>query len=698
MLRSLPPAEFECHVVVPAEPPLRSAFEETGAAVHVVPMERISRSHDLDAWLRYAAGWPIAVARLVRLIRSLQVDVVHTNSLHSWYGWAAAALTRRPHVWHAREIVVQSDLARRVERVLTRHFATRVIAMSDAIAAQLPGSNVVVIHETPDPDEFSPARAGRFRAASGIPDDVPLVGSAGRIDTWKGVDVLLDAFPDVKRRCPDAHLAIAGGPVAGKESYAAALRARAATLPDVHWLGPRDDLPSVLADLDVFVLPSTEPEPYGLVAVEALASGTPVVMTDAGGPQEIAAHATPGATRLVPPRDPAALAEAVGDVLVAGGARGPTSAARRASRPVLRAPEPAPFAAVFRAVADRAPDGPGRSGPSTNSARLVSTPVPPLVTVDVHLGPDDLARTLAADVRAGLRATPKELPPRWFYDDRGSALFEAITRLPEYYPTRAERAILQAHAREIATRSRAHTLVELGSGTSAKTRLLLDALDGVGTLERFVPLDVSEATLRTAARTIAADYGIAVHGVVGDFELHLDRLPRGGTRMVAFLGSTIGNLTPAARGEFLTRVAHGLDPDDTLLLGTDLVKDPARLVAAYDDATGVTAEFNRNVLRVVNRQLRADFEPEAFAHVARWDPDAEWVEMWLRAERPQVVRIDALDLEVEFAGGEAMRTEISAKFRRAGVEAELAAAGLVLDGWWTDPDGDFALSLARPAP
>jgi glycosyltransferase involved in cell wall biosynthesis len=348
MLRSLPPAEFECHVVVPAEPPLRGEFEAIGAAVHVVPMIRISRSHGWSTWTRYATNWPIAVGRIARLIRALHIDVVHSNSLHSWYGWAAAALTRRPHVWHAREIVVQSGVALRVEQFLARHFATRVIAMSQAIADQLPGSDVVVIHETVDQREFSPARSGCFRAAAGIPDDAPLVGSAGRIDTWKGVDVLLDAFPALKERCPRAHLVIAGSPVTGKEAYAAGLRSRAETLPDVHWLGPRDDLPAVLADLDVFVMPSTEPEPYGLVAVEALASGVPVVMTDAGGPREIAAHAAPGAARLVPPRDAGSLADALAELLAA---RCPSTSATRAMRVPLRDPEPERFAAEFRRVA-----------------------------------------------------------------------------------------------------------------------------------------------------------------------------------------------------------------------------------------------------------------------------------------------------------------------------------------------------------
>ena len=318
------------------------------------------------------------------------------------------------------------------------------------------------------------------------------------------------------------------------------------------------------------------------------------------------------------------------------------------------------------------------------------------VRVDVHLSGDDLADALAGDVRTGVTSSPKELPPKWFYDDRGSKLFDEITRLPEYYPTRAERSILDARAHEIAALTRADTLVELGSGTSEKTRLLLDALAEGGTLARFVPFDVSEQTLRDAAGAIAVEYGISVHAVVGDFERHLSTLPRDGRRLVAFLGGTIGNLAPPTRALFLAELAQGLGPDDALLLGTDLVKDVGRLEAAYDDAAGVTAEFNRNVLHVVNRELDGDFDPEAFDHVARFDPEEEWIEMWLRASRPMTACLAALDLDVAFAEGEEMRTEISAKFRRERVAAELDAAGMRLVEWWTDPPGDFALSLARP--
>jgi L-histidine N-alpha-methyltransferase len=319
----------------------------------------------------------------------------------------------------------------------------------------------------------------------------------------------------------------------------------------------------------------------------------------------------------------------------------------------------------------------------------------PRVRVDVHLEPDAMVRALEADVRAGLSSAPKTLPPKWFYDDRGCELFEAITRLPEYYPTRAERAILVDRAPAIARITGADTLVELGSGTSEKTRLLLDALVGAGTLRRFVPFDVSEEMLGTAAATVSADYpGLDVHAVVGDFEHHLDQIPGGGRRVVAFLGSTIGNLAPEARAKFLAEVSAGLAPGDALLLGTDLVKDVDRLLAAYDDAQGVTAEFNRNVLYVMNRDLGARFDVDAFTHVARWDATDEWIEMRLRSDREQTVTIERLGMRVQFARDEELRTEISAKFRREGVERELEAAGLEMAEWWTDPAGDFALSLS----
>jgi len=319
------------------------------------------------------------------------------------------------------------------------------------------------------------------------------------------------------------------------------------------------------------------------------------------------------------------------------------------------------------------------------------------VSVDVHLAPSSAAEALRADVLRGLTATPKTLPPKWFYDERGSELFDEITRLPEYYPTRAERSILVEHAGDVAAACGADTLVELGSGTSEKTRLLLTALREAGGLARFVPFDVDPSVLRAAGTAVAREYpGVAVHAVVGDFERHLPLLPGGGRRLVAFLGSTIGNFEPAPRAEFLRSLASTLTAGDSFLLGTDLVKDPARLVAAYDDSGGVTAAFDRNVLAVVNRELKADFDLDAFDHVARWDAGAEWVEMRLRSRRAQTVSIAALDLTVDFAEGEQMRTEVSAKFRRDRVEGELDAAGLRMTEWWTDADGDFGLSLSVP--
>ncbi len=318
--------------------------------------------------------------------------------------------------------------------------------------------------------------------------------------------------------------------------------------------------------------------------------------------------------------------------------------------------------------------------------------------LDVHLSEEDLRATLLADVASGLTGTPKTLPPKYFYDARGSELFEQITALPEYYPTRTEHAVLTTHAAAIAEAAGPiTTLVELGSGSSSKTRLLLDALALAGPLRRYVPVDVSPSALQDACGRLAEEYpDLDLHAVVADFESHLDRLPDGGRRLVAFLGSTIGNLDPAQRATFYRSLRAALDLGDAFVIGVDLVKDPGRLVSAYDDAAGVTAEFNRNVLHVLNRAVGADFVPEAFDHVARWDERAEWIEMRLRAQRPMAVRIADLDLRVEFAEGEELRTEISAKFRRGIVAGELEAAGFRLRRWWTDPAGDFAVALAFP--
>lgn len=319
--------------------------------------------------------------------------------------------------------------------------------------------------------------------------------------------------------------------------------------------------------------------------------------------------------------------------------------------------------------------------------------------LDIYLDDRDLSDALRADVLGGLTATPKTLPPKWFYDARGSALFEDITRLPEYYPTRAEREILVARSGDIARITGAKTLIELGSGSSEKTRLLLDALRAAGTLGAFVPFDVSVSALREAMARIAEEYpALPVHGIAGDFTRHLGRLPSGGTRLVAFLGGTIGNFLPEERATFLAGLRAALEPGDWLLLGTDLVKDPGVLVAAYDDAAGVTAEFNRNVLHVLNRELGADFDVDAFRHVALWDAEHQWIEMRLRARRPMRVRVAALGLTVDFAAGEDLHTEVSAKFRRDGVDRELTEAGFATRRWWTDPAGRFAETLAQAVP
>ena len=322
----------------------------------------------------------------------------------------------------------------------------------------------------------------------------------------------------------------------------------------------------------------------------------------------------------------------------------------------------------------------------------------PRIRVDVLFGAAARTTALFDETFWSLRERPKQISPKWLYDERGSVLFDEITRLPEYYPTRAERAILRERASEIAELTGAATLVELGSGTSEKTTLLLDAHYAGGTLERFVPFDVSEEILIQAAEAVAARYdGVCVHAVVGDFEQHLSSLPAGSPRLLAFLGSTIGNLYPEQRARFLSRLAGVLEPDDRLLLGVDLVKSPARIEAAYNDSAGVTEAFVRNVLTVLDRELESRFDPAAFGYEARWDAEHEWVEIGLRSLRQQVIPLPALDVEVAFAAGELLRVEVSSKFRREGIEAELAGVGLEVEEFWTDPAGDFGLLLAAPA-
>jgi L-histidine N-alpha-methyltransferase len=315
--------------------------------------------------------------------------------------------------------------------------------------------------------------------------------------------------------------------------------------------------------------------------------------------------------------------------------------------------------------------------------------------VTVALDPGWAAAGLVDDVRRGLAQAPRSLSPKWLYDDRGSALFDEITRLPEYYPTEREREILAAHADDIARLSAATSVVELGSGTSDKTRALLDAFAASGQLERFIPVDVSEGTLRQAAVEISQRYaGVVVHAVVGDFTQHLEILPVEGRRLVVFLGGTIGNLDSAERASFLRSLSGALAPGEAVQLGTDLVKDLDRVVAAYDDSRGVTADFARNSLRVVNRELGADFDVESFTYVPYWDPREERMDLRLRAEKPQHVSIPGAGLEIDVAAGEEIRVEISSKFRIEGIRSELGAVGLDVVESWTDADRDFALTLA----
>jgi L-histidine N-alpha-methyltransferase len=330
----------------------------------------------------------------------------------------------------------------------------------------------------------------------------------------------------------------------------------------------------------------------------------------------------------------------------------------------------------------------------TGRTRVAPTPI----RVD-HAFEDGDTRTLAEDALDGLTQPCKELPPKHFYDSRGAALFEQICELPEYYPTRTERAILERVADELIALTGAGELVELGSGSATKTRILLDAMARAATLKRYVPIDVTESAVRDSAGQLIEEYpGLAVHGVIGDFERHLDRLPPPrAPRLVAFLGGTIGNFRPGSRRRFLRTIAGLLGPEDHLLLGTDLVKERGILEAAYDDSAGITAEFNRNILHVLNRELDGSFEPDEFEHVAFFDERNEWIEMRLRSRRRQTVELAAIGLRVDFDVDEELRTEISAKFTRERLEADLAAAGLELEGWYTDERDWFALSLAHRA-
>ncbi|MGH9105446.1 MAG: glycosyltransferase [Acidimicrobiales bacterium] len=350
MCRHLKAGGWECHVVIPAPGPLASELRAGGATVHVVPMRRLTGSGGLGYWLAYAALWPVSVLRILWLARRVRPGVVHSNSLHCWYGWAVAWLSGRPHLWHGREVVVQSKWALGVERRLTRRFAWRLVAVSETVAAQFRSPNVVVVHDGLRPEDgFSPQRAGGLRPRAGIADDAVLVGAAGRLDTWKGFDVLLGAFPDVRRLRPDAELAIAGAVVGGKEAYAENLLAIARRSEGVHWLGAREDMAEFMADLDLFVMPSTEPEPFGLVAVEALASGVPVVVTDHGGAPEMLRDAPAAAGKLCPPGDRATLARAIVAMLPPG----PSSREKRRGREAVLVGDPRRLLSLFEEALEK---------------------------------------------------------------------------------------------------------------------------------------------------------------------------------------------------------------------------------------------------------------------------------------------------------------------------------------------------------
>lgn len=346
MVRSLAGDGWECHIALPARSPLEGDFVGAGAVLHVVPMKRITKSGSPLYWAGYLLTWPVSVVRLIRLARKINPGIIHSNSLHSWYGWAVAAIVGRPHVWHGREIVFQSSAALKVERWLCRHFAAKVIAVSVPVGLQLEGADVTVIHDVVDATEFSPGRAGRFRKRVGIADEAPLVGAAGRIDTWKGFDVVLDAVESMQAARPGLEVAIAGGPIQGKQEYAERLSSRAAGMVGVHWLGERDDMADFMADLDAFVLASTEPEPYGMVLTEALASGVPVVATDHGGPPEILADLPEATGRLVPPCDPSALAQAAIAILPPGS----SGVERRKGRHAVLLEQTTTFSEVFEGV------------------------------------------------------------------------------------------------------------------------------------------------------------------------------------------------------------------------------------------------------------------------------------------------------------------------------------------------------------
>jgi L-histidine N-alpha-methyltransferase len=317
------------------------------------------------------------------------------------------------------------------------------------------------------------------------------------------------------------------------------------------------------------------------------------------------------------------------------------------------------------------------------------------LAIDVVASSEAMA-SVAGDVRRGLTSTPKFLPSKYFYDERGSRLFERITTLPEYYLTRAESALLARFATTIMRLAKCEELVELGSGEAKKTTLLIEAGLDSGTLRRFIPFEVSRETIAQSAERLATAYPwLEVHAVVGDFERHLDSLPPGKHRLIAFLGSTIGNFRAPQAVQLLRQVKRVMRDGDWFLLGTDLIKNSTELEAAYNDSAGVTAEFNLNILNVVNHHLDGDFDTDAFEHVAVYNDERSCIESGLRSIRTQTVRLQRADLEVEFEAGELLSTEVSCKYTRESAGRMLAAAGFTREHWFTDDSGAFALSLSR---
>ena len=320
------------------------------------------------------------------------------------------------------------------------------------------------------------------------------------------------------------------------------------------------------------------------------------------------------------------------------------------------------------------------------------------LSVDVHLDRQPRASAAHTDILLGLTGHPKSLSPKYFYDAAGSALFERITQLPEYYLTRIEGGLLRSIAADIMTYVCPREVVELGSGSATKIRSLLNTA-AADELARYVPFDFDGEAVQSAAETIGESYPLLdVCGVGGDFERHLDRLPSPiGRRLIVFFGSTIGNLDPAPRYEFLVQVRRQLGLGDRLLLGLDLVKETAVLEAAYNDADGVTAEFNRNILKVVNREVGGDFQPELFRHLALYNAPAERIEMHLAPTSPQTVTLRDLSLTLRLLPEETIWTESSYTFTRESARTMIETAGLCIERWYSDTQDRFALVLVRPA-